>query len=237
VSVVWHDLECGSYGEDLALWRSLASEQDDPILEVGAGTGRVAIDLARHGHRITALDSDPELLAELEHRAAGLPLETVLADARSFELPQSFGLCVVPMQTIQLFGGHAQRAAFLYCARAHLDPDGLLAIAITSQLEPYETREGIPAPVPDMCERDGIVYASQPVAVRAAERGFVLERRRETIDLAGRRSVQRSTITLDPLDCRRLEREAVAVGLIPAGRCTVPATVEYAGSEVVMLRA
>ncbi len=237
MSAVWHDLECGGYAEDLALWRSLASQHADPILEIGAGTGRVAIELARAGHRVTALDTDPDLLAELERRSLGLTVATALGDARSFELRSSFGLCIVPMQTIQLFGGPAGRRAFLTRARNHLSAGGLLAAAIAERLEPYEIADGYPLPVPDMCERDGVVYSSQPTAIRARTGGFELERRRETVTLDGSRTAQRDAITLDLLSASELEREAVAIGFTPAGRTEIPPTTDYAGSEVVMLRA
>ena len=59
-AVIWHDVECGAYDADLALWRELAAAAGGPILDVGAGTGRVALDLARHGHEVVALDSDPD---------------------------------------------------------------------------------------------------------------------------------------------------------------------------------
>jgi SAM-dependent methyltransferase len=237
MTAIWHDLECGTYAEDLPLWRSLAADTDGPILDVGAGTGRVALDLARREHRVTALDRDAELLAELERRATGMSVETVVADARSFELPQRFGLCLVPMQTIQLLGGPEGREAFLRCAKAHLRRGGLLAVALTSDLDPYEIADGGPAPVPDMCERDGTVYASQPTAVRAEPNGFVLERRRETVTADGRRMVEQNAIALDRVTPRGLERESRAAGMTPVRRAAVPPNLDYVGSEVVIVRA
>lgn len=234
MSVIWHDLECGSYAADLGLWRSLAAQQGDPILEVGAGTGRVAIDLSKQGHRVTALDFDRELLDELRQRAPGIELE--LADAREFELGRSFALCLVPMQTIQLLGT-AGRAAFLDRARRHLHPGGLLAAAIAERLEAYDLENGDLGPVPDMCERDGVVYSSQPTAVREQSGSFVLERRRETVAPDGRRTVARDVIALDRLSPEQLEAEALVAGLTPVGRSIVRATPDYAGSEVVIARA
>lgn len=237
MSAVWHDLECGSYAADLPLWRSLAEQEGDPILEIGAGTGRVALDLCGRGHRVTALDNDPELVAELRRRGAGLDLTVVDADARTFELDERFSLCLVPMQTIQLLDGPEGRAAFLERARRHLNAGGLLAIALAERLDLYEVTASSPEPLPDLCERDGVVYASRPTAVRLADDRLVLERRRETVDRAGRRDVENYAITLDRLTASTLVREATAAGLKPAGRATIAATRDYAGSEVVTVRA
>jgi len=242
VSVIWHDLECGGYAADLPLWRELAARHGDPVLDVGAGTGRVALDLARHGHRVTALDHDPVLIAELQRRAAGVAVQAVCADAREFDLRERFALCLMPMQTIQLLGGPAGRARFLSCARAHLQSGGVLAIAIAEQLESYDERGDhglgeLLVPLPDMCERDGVLYSSQPTAIRVEPDGFVLERRRETVSADGRRCVQDDRVRLERVSPAELEREARAAGLAPAGRRMVAETPDYTGSTVVMLRA
>ena len=237
MNVIWHDLECGGYTADLPLWRSLAQREGDPVLEIGAGTGRVALDLARRGHRVTALDNDPELLEELRGRASGLELEAVLANAQSFSLDERFALCLVPMQTIQLLGGTDGRAAFLARARTHMAAGGLLAVAIATTLEQYEPGDEFPEPLPDMCERGGVLYASRPTAIRAQNGRLVLERRREVVTADGRRAEERHEIGLDRMTAAALEREVRAAGLQPAGRTTIPATSDYAGSEVVMARA
>jgi SAM-dependent methyltransferase len=241
--VIWHDVECGSYGEDLPLWDSLAEEYGDPILDVGAGTGRVTLELARAGYRVTALDRDPQLIAALHQRLVDNPeivrdiSQTVVADARDFALDERFSLVIVPMQTIQLLGGPEGRAAFLRCAHRHLVPGGALAIAIAETLELYEVTDGVLAPLPDIRELEGVVYSSQPIAVRADGDGFVLERRRERVTVTGERTVEQNLIRLDRVTARDLEREARAAGLRPGGRARVPETADYVGSEVVILRA
>jgi SAM-dependent methyltransferase len=237
MSVIWHDVECGGYAQDLSLWRSLADDHGDPVLDVGAGTGRIALDLARRGHEVVALDHDPALVAELARRAGDLSVTAITADAREFDLGRRFALCIVPMQTIQLLGGADGRRAFLECARRHLQPGGLLAVAIAPELDLFEVVDGGLAPLPDIREVDGVVYSSLPTAVRADREGFVLERRRERISASGSRSVEQDVIRLDRLTGNELESEAQAGGLHRAGRAAVAATDDYVGSEVVLLRA
>lgn len=237
MSVIWHDVECGGYAEDLSLWRSLAAAHGGPVLDIGAGTGRIALDLARRDHDVVALDNDPVLVAELASRAAGLCVTAVVGDARNFELTDRFALCIVPMQTIQLLGGTDGRRAFLECAQRHLRPEGLLAMAITPELELFEVVDGGLTPIPDIREVDGVVYSSLPTAVRADRAGFLLERRRERVSASGSRSVEQDVIRLDRLTADELEDEARAVGLRPAGRAMVAATADYVGSEVVLVRA
>jgi SAM-dependent methyltransferase len=237
VAAIWHDLECGGYTEDLAFWRALADSTGGPVLDVGAGTGRTALELARAGHSVVAIDLNDELLEQLRERAQGLDVTTLVADARAFGLGSDFALCIVPMQTIQLLGGPEGRASFLDCAAFHLAPGGVLAVAIADVLELFEVTDGAAGPLPDLGEIDGVVYSSRPVAVRADGDGFVLERTRETVTAAGERTVERDLIRLDRVDAETLEAEGRAAGLRPASRMEISPTRAYVGSTVVMFRA
>jgi SAM-dependent methyltransferase len=247
--VVWHDLECGAYRADLPLWRELARRADGPILDVGAGSGRVAIALARDGHAVTAVDREQPLLDALRTRAAGLPIETVCADARTLSLPRDeYALCLMPMQTIQLLGGSRARKDFLRSARPHVRAGGLVACAILGELEPFDCSQGEAGPAPEQTSVDGLLYVSRALRVAESRTHVVIERDRRIIDPApldlpaGERSSgvevsrEHDEIELDRVSASTIEREARAVGLSPQPRLQIAATDEHVGSVVVVLR-
>jgi SAM-dependent methyltransferase len=231
--VVWHDVECGRYSADLALWLELAARERGPVLDVGAGTGRVALTLARAGHDVTALDREPELLEALTARAAGVRVATVVADADDFSLDRRFGLVIVPMQTVQLLPG---RAGFLAAARRALLPGGLLALAITAALEDFGELEG-DLPAPDVATLGGWRFASQPTAVRALTGATRIERVRRASGPDGELSEEDDVIELAHLTPAELEAEGAAAGFTPEPARAIPATGEHVGSQVVLLRA
>jgi len=235
--VIWHDVECGAYDVDLGLWRDLAADAGGPVLDVGAGTGRVALDLARRGHDVIALDADPELIGECARRAAaaGLDVETVCADARDFALARDVALVIVPMQTVQLMGGADGRARFLRCAARCLRSGGLLAAAMADARDGQLDGLDAERPMPDIREIDGTVYASHPIRVRLEPGGVVIERIRETVAPDGRRSAEGNEIRLDDLDAETVAREAKPLGFRARPALEVPATDDYVGSEVVVL--
>ena len=237
LEVIWHDLECGSYDLDLAGWRELAEAARGPVLDVGAGTGRVTLDLARRGHEVVALDADASLLAALRERAGGLLVDTIHADARELDLEQRFPLIIVPMQTLQLLGGSAGRTAFLTRARAHLTDDGIVAMAIADALEGAAVGEYSEPPRPEMREIDGIVYSSRAVAITDEGERCAIFRIRETVDHVGAHTSQENVVRLDALDPATLEGEGRAAGLRVLPRGSVPESDEYIGSTVVMLGA
>jgi SAM-dependent methyltransferase len=250
--VVWHDLECGSYDADLALWQSLAEAAGcAAILDVGAGTGRVTLDLARCGHRVTAMDLSPVLLDALRARAdaggAGeRSVQTVCADARAFELAErGFALALMPMQTLQLLGGSTARVACFTCVRAHLRADALLACAIVTALEPFDCAAGDLGPAPERVLVADRLYVSRPTRVHVLESAVAIERERRIVaspDGAGAPRdatavAERNIVKLDRVTVARLQREALQAGLTPAGVREIPPTAEHVGSSVVVFRA
>lgn len=233
-AVVWHDVEHGGYDADLPLWRELAAEADGPVLDLGAGTGRVATDLAARGHEVVALDIDPALLAALTERDARVT--TVTGDARTFDLDATFGLVLAPMQLVQILGGRDGRLCMLRSARAHLNAGGLVAVALVEAGEALPHASDSP-PVPDMLERDGWLFSSRPVAVDARNGCVIVTRRREVVTPAGERHEESVEVALNLVTVGELEDEARAAGLEVAGRRQIAETADHIASTVVLCAA
>ena len=239
-AAIWHDVECASYDADLPLWRELAAEAGGgPILDLGCGTGRVAIDLAARGHDVTGLDSEPSFTAALAARAQerGLRVHALTADARAFDLGgPSFALAIMPMQVAQLLGGTDGRAAMLECVRRHLRPHGRLAVALADPFEGIPDDEDQLPPLPDVREEDGWVYSSTPVKVRSEPGATAIDRLRQAVSPNGDLDESMATVVLDDVTPDELEAQAGA-GWAVRQRRQVPATSDYVGSVVVMLEA
>lgn len=229
---IWHELECWGYEADMPLWLALADEYGSPVVDLGAGTGRVTLELARAGHEVIAVDLDPVLLRALEATRGPLPVRTVVADARAFTLDRAVPLVLVPMQTVQLLGGAEGRAAMLAAVRRVLAPGGALACAIAEDVEPYQAGEHVPLVV---AEHDGVRYESDPYAIVEDGDAYVLHhaRTRQAPDGDRRTTVQHTRLTR--LDAATLEAEGERAGLRILPRRVISETDEHVASTVVML--
>lgn len=230
--VAWHDVECGAYAADLELWARLAAEAEGPVLDLGCGTGRVALHLARLGYGVVGLDSNAHLVSAFNERAGSLPARAVVGDARCFELSDRFGLAIAPMQLFQLFAGADERIQCIRCAAQHLLPGAMLAVAIVESI-PEPTSEE--PPVPDAQELEGWVYSSLPLETVVGPGEIAVRRLRQTVSPAGALTEQPNEVRLRACSAGQIEREAREAGLAPAGRRPVAASEDHIGSTVVLL--
>jgi SAM-dependent methyltransferase len=234
---IWHDVECGGYEDDLPGLERLASRHGGPILEVGAGTGRVALHLARRGHRVDAIDLAPRLVAALAERAAaeGLDVTARVGDVRALDAGAgAYPLVIGATQLIQLLGGPAGRADALEGIARALAPDGVAALAIVEG--PITVGDDAPEVLPDVREVGGYVHSSLPLGIRSDNALLEIHRLRQTVAPDGSLSEAEHTDRLDLLDAATLVAEAGAAGLEPAGVIAVAESERYVGSSIVLLR-
>ncbi len=129
-----YDLELGDFHDDIALYAGFAARTGDPLLELGCGTGRLLLPLARAGHRLTGVDISPAMLARAAARLteAGLAggVTLVRDDMRTLDrLGQArFRLAFCAINSfLHLPDGDGQRAA-PQAVHRRLDADGLLIL-------------------------------------------------------------------------------------------------------------
>lgn len=129
-----YDLDCAGYDDDLDMYAQFAARGDGSVLELGAGTGRVALQLARTqytaraGHRVTALDASAAMLARLESRLDDTTpgrVEAVRGDMRTFSLGARFGLICCPLFGFEHLLTTDEQLSALRCVAAHLSPGGV----------------------------------------------------------------------------------------------------------------
>jgi SAM-dependent methyltransferase len=118
---------------DIAFYRNLAQRAKGQVLEVGVGTGRVAVELAKAGIRVTGLDTSEAMLAIAAEKgsvsAVADRLRLECGDMRNFDLgPRKFELIIVPYRAFQLLLTPEDQLAALAAFRRHLRRNGILAL-------------------------------------------------------------------------------------------------------------
>jgi SAM-dependent methyltransferase len=129
--------------QDITFWVDTARDSGGPVLEVGCGTGRVLIPIARAGVEIVGLDLSPFMLAVCRANLVKEPAEVqdcvrlVEGDMRDFDLGREFALATVPFRPFQHLTTVEDQIACLHSIRRHLAPGGRLVLDLFNPSIPY----------------------------------------------------------------------------------------------------
>jgi ubiquinone/menaquinone biosynthesis C-methylase UbiE len=124
-----YDLRTEEVTEDIRFCREVAREVGGPVLELGAGTGRIALELARMGLMVTGLETSRLMLQRAKDKAeklsSKLRVEWVEGDMTNFSLGgRKFKLILAPFNVLQDLGDITDLERCLRCVAEHLEPDG-----------------------------------------------------------------------------------------------------------------
>jgi len=127
----FYDLDFGGIDYDLTFYENFARRCGSPILELGVGTGRVALSLARAGFSITGIDSSPAMLAVARSKLKGLlkqRVKLVEGDIRDFKLEERFALGLAPIGGFMHLTTSQDQLKALACTYSHLAQGGMLIV-------------------------------------------------------------------------------------------------------------
>ena len=122
--------------DDIAFYVEMARRHSGPVLEIGVGTGRIAVALAQAGFAVTGVDAMPSMLRQARSRIAALPASVqariVLhrADMRRFALGRRFPLVIAPFNAFSHLYSRTDVERALAVCRLHLRAGGRLVFDV-----------------------------------------------------------------------------------------------------------
>ena len=131
----WADIYDAVYADlthDIDFYVELARESGGPVLEIGCGTGRISLPIAREGIAVTGIDISPRMIAVAQAKAAkrGLSERCVFqsGDMATLELAERFPLVTMPFRSFQSMLSPEEQRQALGRARERLAPGGLFVM-------------------------------------------------------------------------------------------------------------
>lgn len=121
---------------DSQFYCELAKRCGGPVLEIGCGTGRILLEVARAGIEIHGVDNSGPMLATLrenllrENPGVRSRVSLHTGDMRDFRLGRKFPLVMIPFRPMQHMHSVADQVRALTSAAAHLERDGILAFDV-----------------------------------------------------------------------------------------------------------
>ncbi len=147
-----YDAQYATATHDFRFYQKLAAKTGGPILELGAGTGRLTHVLARAGFEVTALDASEAMLREARWKIQK-SVHFVCADFRAFHLNRRYPLILSAFNSLQHCLRTEDFAAVLARTREHLAPGGFFAFDVPNGTRTTDRAAGTPPKSPTLRER------------------------------------------------------------------------------------
>jgi SAM-dependent methyltransferase len=121
-----YDPWSASVVEDVAFYLEEARRSGGPVVELGVGTGRIAVPIAANGIRMIGIDSSRGMLEVCARRAAlaGVQLDLRVGDLREPPVSASVPLVICPFRSLLHMHTDADRRRVLRAAHSLLEPGG-----------------------------------------------------------------------------------------------------------------
>ncbi len=131
-----YDSSYANRREDVDFWTDVASRVGGSVLELGCGTGRVGLEIARNGHDVCGIDPSDAMLDCYRRKLAAEPdavqrrVQLHLGDMRTLQLKRQFALALIPFRPFQHMLTLEDQLAALATARRHLVTGGMLGFDV-----------------------------------------------------------------------------------------------------------
>jgi ubiquinone/menaquinone biosynthesis C-methylase UbiE len=126
---------------DIPFYLEYATKQGGNILELGCGTGRVSIELAKAGYDVTGLDISEPMLEIYKNKIKELSkniqrkITLIKGNMANFTIDNKFSLIITPFRAFQALTDDNDIKNSLKCIKSHLDKEGIFIINV---FRPYK---------------------------------------------------------------------------------------------------
>jgi len=129
--------------EDFEMYKIFAERYGNEILEIGIGTGRLAIELAKNGNNVTGIDCSQEMLNVGQKKAKenNLNIKFIRSDMRSFDIGNKYDLIIIPVNTITHLLTLNDIESFFGCVKKHLKENGRFVIDFLNPIMEHLPKE------------------------------------------------------------------------------------------------
>lgn len=206
---------------DVGFWRRIAAAAEGPILELGTGTGRVAVPLARDGIALTGIDRSTPMIERARRRIVRLRLQRrlrlALGDMRALPFRRGrFGLVMAPYGVLQSLTRERDLAAALGSVHHALRAGGRFVIDLVPDLVEWSEYSGRKT-LSGRMGRDTEVSLIESVRQDARRKLTIFDQRYTTVR-RGRRAVHDFSLTFRTVSVagmrKRLERHGFSVDAV-----------------------